>query len=106
METSDKDFEKEVLESSEKTPVLVDFWAPWCPPCQILGPIIEKIEKDYKGKLKVVKCNVENCRQSAEKHNIMSIPCVKLFKNKKIADSFIGAKSEQDVRDWIDSNLN
>jgi putative thioredoxin len=101
----DSEFNEEVIEKSKKQPVLVDFWAPWCGPCVMLKPIIEKIAKDYKTKLSVVKVNVEDNQENASKYGIMSIPAVKLFKNGKIIDEFVGAQPEEKIRQWLNNKL-
>lgn len=105
METSDAAFEQEVIEKSKEIPVLVDFWASWCPPCEMLTPILEKLVKDYDGKFILVKLNVDNSPEKAREYNIMSIPNVKLFKDGKVVDEFVGAISEGQVREFLDENL-
>lgn len=105
VEVTDSTFQKEVIEASKKMPVVVDFWAPWCGPCLMIGPILERVEKDYKGKVKVVKLNVDDNQEMAQQHEIMSIPAVKLFKNGEVADEFVGVQPEHTIRGWIDSHL-
>ena len=104
-DVNDSNFQNQVLEKSKELPVVVDFWAPWCPPCQILSPIMEKLSEEYKGKIEIVKSNVEESSKTANEFGIMSIPAVKLFKNGKVVDEFVGAKPEADIKSWIDSNL-
>ncbi len=82
IEAKDDNFEEEVLKSDK--PVLVDFWAPWCGPCQAMGPVIEEISKEFEDKVKVVKVNVDNSPQFAQKYGIMSIPALIIFKNGEI----------------------
>ena len=105
IEVQDDNFEKQVIQKSEKTPVLVDFWASWCMPCQILGPVLEKIAEEYKGKFILAKANVDENRENAGKYGVMSIPSVKLFKNGKIVNEFVGAMPEDAVKFWLEENL-
>jgi len=85
-------FKKEVLES--KLPVLVDFWAPWCAPCRMLTPVVEEITKDYEGRLKVYKVNVDETPDIASQYRVMSIPALIIFKDGKVLDQVIGAVSK------------
>ena len=102
---NDLNFEKEVIEKSSKIPVLVDFWASWCGPCLMLKPILEKIAKDYEGKFILAKISVEENTEIPEKYNIMSIPAVKLFKNGKVIDEFVGGQPEAMIREWLNQKL-
>ncbi len=92
-------FDKEVLES--KKVVLVDFWAEWCGPCKVLGPIVEEIANDYKDKIVVGKVNVDDNNELASKYGIMSIPTLKFFKNGKIIGELIGAAPKQTIEKEI-----
>jgi thioredoxin 1 len=103
IELSDDTFQKEVLDS--KNLVLVDFWAPWCMPCQMLGPIIEEISSEFGDKVKIGKMNVDENRQFPEKYNVMSIPNVILFKNGEIVEQFVGVRSKDDYLESINKNL-
>jgi len=105
VETNDMDFNKKVIEQSEETPVVVDFYANWCMPCKILGPVLEKVAKDYEGKITLAKCNVDDSRESASKYGVRGIPSVKIIKNGQVVDEFTGALPEQEVRNWIDKNI-
>jgi len=99
---TDQDFEAQVLKSD--VPVLVDFWAEWCHPCQTVGPIIEELAGEYAGKLKVGKVNVDQ-NQVASNYGIMSIPSVLLFKNGEVVKSLVGAQSKDSYKKEIDSVL-
>ncbi len=97
----DKDtFEKEVLENS--LPVLVDFWAPWCGPCRIVGPTLEKLSKEYPTKLKFSKLNVDDNQEIAVQFDVRGIPCMIVFSKGKELDRIIGAYPESELRKKID----
>jgi thioredoxin 1 len=105
IDVTDADFDSEVLQS--QLPVLVDFWAPWCGPCRMAGPVLEKIAKEYSGKVKVCKVNVEDQRQVAVDNGIMSIPTLNFYKNGELADQMTGVtpKYESDIKKKLDSQL-
>jgi putative thioredoxin len=105
IDVTDETFEKEVLEKSKTTPVLADFWAEWCGPCKMLGPTLEKISKEYEGKLVVAKIETDKAPSTSSKYGIMSIPSVKLFKNGEIVDEFTGAQPETTIKQWLDQKL-
>lgn len=100
---NDQNFEQEVLKSD--TPVLVDFWAEWCMPCRIVTPIIDELAKEYEGRLKVGKINVDQNSQSLEKYGVMSIPSVFIFKNGTIIKSLIGAQNKETYKKEIEEAL-
>jgi thioredoxin 1 len=88
LELTDKSFEDEVLRVKEA--ILVDFWAPWCGPCQLAGPVIEELAKEYEGQVKVGKINVDENPKTAEKYGVMSIPTVIIFKDGKEVKRQVG----------------
>ena len=100
---TEENFNSEVLES--KVPVLVDFFAVWCGPCQIVTPIMEKLAKKFQGKAKLTRLNVDEQGSTAARYNIMSVPTIMLFVNGKVKDQIIGAASEEDIANMIETNL-
>ncbi|HDN86150.1 MAG: thioredoxin [Candidatus Omnitrophota bacterium] len=88
-------FQEEVLNSS--LPVLVDFWASWCAPCQMLAPIIDEVAKEYQGKLKVAKLNIEEAPQIATHYGIMSIPTLMIFKEGKAMGKVVGVLPKEEI---------
>jgi putative thioredoxin len=105
IEVNDKNFQENVIEQSKKKPVVVDFWASWCRPCMMIAPILEKLAKEYGGKVILAKYNIEDNSQFAQKYSVMSIPNVKFFKNGKVVDEFIGAIPEEDLKSWLEKNI-
>lgn len=89
VELTDDNFEQEVLKSD--LPVLVDFWATWCGPCRMVGPIVDELAKEYAGKLKVGKLNVDSNGKTSIKYGIMSIPSLLFFKKGQVVDQMVGA---------------
>jgi len=92
---TDKNFKEEVLES--KLPVLVDFFAVWCGPCQMMVPLIEEIVKETEGKIKVGKLNVDEAPQTAGKYNVMSVPTLILFKGGQAVKTLVGFRGKEDI---------
>jgi thioredoxin 1 len=99
LELTDKNFEQEVI-GSEKA-VLVDFWATWCGPCQMMGPIIEEISREMEGKVKVGKLEVDSNPEMAGKYEIMSIPVLKIFKGGKVVKEFVGLQAKENLKEEL-----
>lgn len=105
MDVTIQNFEAEVIEASMTTPVLVDFWAPWCGPCKSLGPVLEKVEAAYEGRFKLVKIDSDQEQQLAQAFGIKSIPTCVLLKNGQPIDGFMGALPESQVKQFLDKHL-
>lgn len=102
---NDSNFDKEVVEASKTKPVLVDFWASWCPPCRMMAPIIEEIAKEYDGKAVVGKYSVEESTGVAEKLGVQSIPAFFIYKNGAVFDQWVGAMDKSEVAQKIEKAL-
>ena len=101
--TSDASFDSDVLKAS--TPVLVDYWAEWCGPCKMIAPILDDVSKDYIGKLRIAKMNVDENRDIPAKYGIRGIPTLMLFKDGQLAATKVGALSKAQLTAFIDSHL-
>jgi thioredoxin 1 len=100
---SDDSFEQEVLQAG--VPVLVDYWADWCGPCKMISPILDEVAKEYSGKLKVCKLNIDENQATPPKFGIRGIPTLMLFKNGNVEATKVGALSKSQLTAFVDSNI-
>ncbi|MDO8805073.1 MAG: thioredoxin [Elusimicrobiota bacterium] len=100
IQLTDANFDLEVIKSA--LPVLVDFWAPWCGPCRMLGPVIEELAKEYAGKVKVCKLNTDEAQDTAGKYQISAIPTMLLFKGGKMEQQLVGLQSKEEIKKHLD----
>ena len=98
-------FQTAVLDKSHEKPVLVDFWAPWCGPCRVFSPTIEKLARESGGRWRLVKINSDAHPELARRFQIRGIPAVKMFVDGAVAAEFTGAMPEPDLRRWLDAHL-
>ena len=101
IQLTDASFDKDVLEST--TPVLVDFWAPWCGPCRMLAPLIEELAKEYTGKVKVAKINTDEHPNAASRYKISAIPTLLFFKGGKLVEQMVGVHSKAEIKKTLDT---
>jgi thioredoxin 1 len=101
---TDANFNDEVLKSN--TPVFVDFWAAWCGPCQMMGPIVDEMAKKYEGQnIKIGKCNVDENSDIAAKYNVLSIPSFIVFKNGEMVDQIVGGVQKEKLQAMVEKHM-
>jgi thioredoxin 1 len=103
LEFTDANFQDEVLNADQ--PVLVDFWAEWCGPCKMLGPVIDELAGEYEGKAKVGKIDIDNNRDAAVQYGILSIPSIIIFKNGEVVNKFVGISPKDELASAIDAAM-
>jgi len=96
---TDQNFDQEVLKSDK--PVLVDFWAAWCGPCQIMGPIVDELALEMKDKIKIGKLNVDENRETATNYSVMSIPTLIIFKEGKVVKQLVGVQAKENLKEEL-----
>lgn len=103
LELTDSNFDSEVLNS--ENPVLVDFWAEWCGPCRMIGPVVEELANEYEGKVKIGKVDVDSNPEVSVKYGIRSIPALLIFKNGEVVDQIIGTVPKSHLAKQLDAQL-
>ena len=104
-QVTDKDFQTEVVEASKSQPVMVDFWADLCRPCHMLAPTVDEIARQYSGKLKVVKLNVDENNNAAFQFNIRGIPTLLVFKGGQVVDQLVGAVPKDQIEKVVQRHV-
>lgn len=103
LNVTSENFESEVVNSGQ--PVLVDFWAEWCGPCRMVGPVIDELAEEYSGKVKIGKLNVDQQGDLAMKFRVMSIPTIMLFKNGEVVEKVVGVRTKEEFQNMIQKHI-
>ncbi len=103
--TTTETFREDVIQQSQQRPVVVDFWAEWCGPCRAIGPVIEELSKEYNGKVKIGKVNVDNNPQLSINYGITSIPAILFVKNGQVVDKLVGAQPKANFVKKIEAHI-
>jgi thioredoxin 1 len=105
LKLTDDSFENEVLNAESNKPVLVDFWAEWCGPCKMVGPVVEELAEEFEGKAKVGKVDVDSNPETSTKYGIRSIPSLLIFKNGEVVDQIVGAVPKAQLKKQLEAQL-
>jgi putative thioredoxin len=105
VETTQQDFQRDVIDRSSELPVVVDFWAAWCQPCRMLGPVLEKLADEFQGRFVLVKADTDQMPNIASGFGVQSIPSVFAFRDGNVVDQFVGVLPEPDLRVWLEGLL-
>lgn len=105
LEFTDESFEKDVLNVGSDTPVLVDFWAEWCGPCRMVGPVVEELAGEFEGKAKVGKVDVDSNPETSTKYGIRSIPSLLIFKDGEVVDQIVGAVPKAQLKKQLEAQI-
>lgn len=105
LELTDETFEEEVLNADADTPVLVDFWAEWCGPCRMVGPVVEELADEFEGKAKVGKVDVDSNSETSTKYGIRSIPALLIFKDGEVVDQIVGAVPKAQLKKQLEAQV-
>lgn len=102
---TDDSFEQDVINAEDDKPVLVDFWAEWCGPCKMVGPVVDELAGEYEGKAKIGKVDVDSNPETSTKYGIRSIPSLLIFKNGEVVDQIVGAVPKSQLKKQLDAQL-
>src|SRR5699024_6122934 len=102
---TDDSFEEDVINADSDKPVLVDFWAEWCGPCRMVGPVVEELAGEYEGKAKIGKVDVDSNPETSAKYGIRSIPSLLIFKNGEVVDQIVGAVPKSQLKKQLEAQL-